>query len=184
MADDQTVSFTSAQIEVIRAGVRTRAAALNARGLRGLDRIEIEVTGPLAYVARNPHEAEGMMAIGEPVARGGVGSGNSPLSHFLTGAASCLLNQFIRLAVADGLPLSFSGARVRGEFRREPGGAFERIATEVIASGHIDETTAATLVERAEAFCYVHNTLRRSVAMTTTLVVDGRVLVAHESAPS
>jgi uncharacterized OsmC-like protein len=47
------------------------------------------------------------MSVGEPVERGGSGEGTGPLSHFLTGAGSCLLNQFVRIAIAEGYDLAF-----------------------------------------------------------------------------
>jgi hypothetical protein len=53
-----------------------------------------------------------------------------------------------------------SGAHLRGEFGRAPGGAFEQIVTEVHASGTLDEELAGSLIERAERLRYVHNTLR------------------------
>jgi uncharacterized OsmC-like protein len=156
--------FTPAQVAVIREGLRRRSAKADLPGLRGLDRIEIEVVDGLEYRAKNPHEA-GMMRIGEPAARGGTGEGSSPLSHMLAGAAGCLLNQFIRVTVADGLPLRFTG--------------LERITTEVRGEGSLGEgptgdAAAQDLVERAEELCYIHVTLRRTLQMTTVLMLDGR----------
>jgi uncharacterized OsmC-like protein len=170
--------FTPAQVAVIREGLRRRSAKADLPGLRGLDRIEIEVVDGLEYRAKNPHEA-GMMRIGEPAARGGTGEGSSPLSHMLAGAAGCLLNQFIRVTVADGLPLRFTGAASRVEFSRAVGGALERITTEVRGEGSLGEgptgdAAAQDLVERAEELCYIHVTLRRTLQMTTVLMLDGR----------
>lgn len=142
--------------------------------MRALERIEIEVVEGLSYVARNPHEPDGRMDVGEPADRGGTGQGNSPLSHFLVGAAACLLNQFIRVAVAEGYSVRFTAARARGEFRRQPGGGFERISCEIEAEGEVADETAAALTERAERLCYVHSTLSRAVEMTTILRLNGR----------
>jgi uncharacterized OsmC-like protein len=164
-------------------GIRRRERAAPST-VHGLDRVEITIVEGLTYAARNPAEPESAMRIGEPVERGGDGTGSSPLSHFLTGVGACLLNQFVRLCVADGIGLRFAGASVRGEFGREVGGAFRRIACEVHASGPIEPGDAAALVERAERFCYVHQTLRRSVEMTTTLVVDGVAVARHRDGPS
>jgi uncharacterized OsmC-like protein len=170
--------FTPAQVALIREGLARRSAKEDPAGLRGLDRIEVEVIEGLEYRAWNPHES-GRMRIGEPVARGGAGEGSSPLSHVLAGAAACLLNQFIRVAVADGLPLRFTRATSRAEFSRAVGGGFERITTVVNGQGSLGEGSAGddaarTLVERAEQLCYIHVTLRRAVEMTTVLVLDGR----------
>ena len=168
---------------IIAEGIRHREEHRDPATMRGVDRIEITVAEGLSYEARNPHEPDGAMRVGEPIARGGDGSGASPLSHFLTGAGSCLLNQFVRVAITERLPLRFLGASVRGEFRREAGGRIQRIACEVHATGSIDESTAEALMVRAERLCYVHQTLVAAVEMTTTLVVDGRTVAHHVDGP-
>jgi uncharacterized OsmC-like protein len=172
MDDRDPRGFTPAQVESIRAGVRHRESTIDRAGLRGLDQVEITVLEGLEYRARNPHEA-GMMQVGEPVDRGGTGEGSSPLSHFLTGAASCLLNQFIRSSVADDLPVRFTGAGARVEFSRAVGSGFERITVQIQGLGTLSTSEAQALVARAEQLCYIHVTLRRVVRMTTILVLDG-----------
>lgn len=169
---------------VIGDGIRRREGRGDPAGMRGIDRIEIAVVDRLAYEARNPHEPDGLMRIGEPVERGGSGVGASPLSHFLTGVGACLLNQFVRVSIAEGYPLAFSGASVRGQFRREVGGAFQRIRCEVRGSGSIADETARELTRRAERLCYVHRTLVATVEMTTVLVLDGREAVHSVEGPA
>ncbi len=176
--------FSTEQAEIIRDGIRWRESTQDPIGLRGLNRIDVEVIDGLAYEARNPHEPDELMRVGERVERGGTGRGAGPLSHFLTGAGACLLNQFIRIAVAEGYSVTFAGATVKGEFRRNPGGAFERIACEISAAGEISDPVAEQLTERAERLCYVHSTLSRVVEMTTILVVDGRERVRRVSGPA
>jgi uncharacterized OsmC-like protein len=170
--------------EVIRSGVRAREAADRRTGLRGLYRIDIRVVEGLAYEARNPLEPDAIMRIDEPVDRGGSGHGASPLSHFLSGVGACLLNQFIRLAVADDVPVTFAGAAVRGEFGRESGGTFERIVCVIRGVGDLPDDAAERLVERAERLCYVHCTLSRVVEMTTVLELDGRERVRRVVGPA
>jgi uncharacterized OsmC-like protein len=172
MATHDRWGFTAAQAELVRASLNRRTATTDREGLRGIDRVEIEVIEGLDYRAANPHEA-GQMRIGEPVERGGAGEGNSPLSHVLAGAASCLLNQFIRACVVEGPPVRFAGASTKGEFSRAVGGGFERITTEIRAEGELTDGQARALLERAEELCYIHVTLRKAVQMTTVLVVDG-----------
>jgi uncharacterized OsmC-like protein len=175
--------FKSAQVTVIRDGLARRRTTQDRAGLRGLDRIEIDVLEGLEYEARNPHEA-GRMRIGEPVDRGGSGEGSSPLSHVLAGAAACLLNQFIRLAAADDLGVRFAGTRSRVEFSRAVGGGFERIVTEIHGEGPMNAAAAESLVRAAEEHCYIHVTLRRAVAMTTVLVLDGEERVTSTAGPA
>lgn len=176
--------LTHDQVEAIRLGLRRRETSRDPANLRGLDRVEIEVVEGLSYVARNPHEPDGRMVVGEPIERGGTGRGASPLSHFLAGAAACLLNQFIRAAVTEDHPVRFTGARARAEFSRAPGGGFQRISCEVAAEGEMSEATARALVERAERLCYVHCTLARVVEMTTILQVNGRELARRVNGPA
>jgi uncharacterized OsmC-like protein len=172
MSERDDRGFTPDQIDGIRAGIQHRRTTTDRAGLRGLDRVEIEVLEGLEYRATNPHEA-GTMRIGEPVARGGTGEGSSPLSLVLAGASSCLMNQFIRSSVADDLPVRFTGASVKGEFSRAVGGGFERITAEFRAEGSLTDDQARDLVETAERLCYIHVTLRQAVQMTTVLIVDG-----------
>jgi uncharacterized OsmC-like protein len=169
---------------VIATGVRHREEHRDPTTMRGLDRVEISVADLLRYEAQSPREPDGRMRIGEPEERGGDGSGASPLSHFLTGAGSCLLNQLVRCAIAEDLPLEFLGASVRGEFRREAGGRFERIGCEVRAAGTIDVERAEALLARAERLCYIHQTLVAAVEMETSLVVDGREMARHVAGPA
>ena len=172
MTERDRWGFTPAQAETVRESLRRRTVTTDREGLRGLDRVEIEVIEGLEYEARNPHEA-GRMRIGEPVGRGGTGEGSSPLSHVLAGAASCLLNQFIRSSLVDGLPVYFTGAASKGEFSRAVGGGFERITTEIRGEGQLTDGEARSLLERAEQLCYIHVTLRKAVQMMTVLVIDG-----------
>ena len=168
---------------IIAEGIRRREESRDPATMRGIDRVEIVVRDGLSYEARNPHEPDSVMRVGEPIDRGGDGSGASPLSHFLTGAGACLLNQFVRVSITEGLPLSFEGASVRGEFRREAGGRIQRLTCEVRATGSVDEASAEALMARAERLCYVHQTLVGSVEMTTVLVVDGQTVARHVSGP-
>jgi uncharacterized OsmC-like protein len=177
------MTWTADQVEAIRHGLRAREHAADPAGMRRIDRIEIEVVGGLEYEARNPAEPDGLMRIGEPIERGGTGRGASPLAHFLTGVAACLLNQFVRVVVAEGYPVTFTGTSVRGEFRREPGQGFERIRCEIRADGSLDSATAEALVERAERLCYVHCTLSRVIEMTTVLVVGNTAVVTRVAGP-
>jgi uncharacterized OsmC-like protein len=113
------------------------------------------------------------MRVGEPVDRGGLGVGSSPLSLVLAGATSCLMNQFIRSSVADDIPVRITGASAKGEFSRVVGGGFERITVELRGEGALSPDAARAYVEKAEQLCYIHVTLRRAVRMTTILILDG-----------
>jgi uncharacterized OsmC-like protein len=180
MNDRSGPGFSEEQREIIRDGVRKRESAHDPVGMRGLNQIEVVVLEGLEYTARNLAE-DVTMNVGEPADRGGTGHGASPLSHFLTGAGACLLNQFIRVSVTEDYPLAFAKASVRGEFRRESGGGMVRMACEIRAEGEIGDREAQDLVERAERLCYIHVTLTRAIEMTTVLVVNDRERVRRVS---
>ena len=169
--------------EIIRKGVRSREALNDPERIRGIHRITIEVEEGLRYRAKAAGETPHAMIVDEPPERGGTGAGESPLAHFLTGAGSCLLNQYIRVAVADGLDVTFTSMNVRGDARRDVGGGFEHIQQELFAEGTISEEAMAVLAERAEGFCYVHNTLKGSVKITTVVNLNGREVVRRVSEP-
>lgn len=173
---------TPEQVDAIRAGVRQREAIRDPSRVRGVNRIEIEVRGSLAYEARNVSEPIGVMRIDEPEDRGGNGTGATPLSHFFAGVGACLLNQFIRVSLTEDYPIKFDRALVRGEFGRNVGGRIERITTEVQAHGTLPSDGVDRLIERAEGLCYVHNTLSAATNMTTVLYLDGVEAGRHESA--
>lgn len=174
---------TPEQAKQIRDGLRRRETACDPRGMRGLDLVEINVVGVLAYEARDASEHGAVMVVSEPPERGGIGGGSSPLSHFLAGAGSCLFNQFVRVAIAEGYPVHFLSTTVRGEFRREAGGKFQRIRYEIHAEGDVAGVPLDSLVERAERLCYVHNTLRPTVEMTTRLHLNGELVHERHSRP-
>jgi len=52
---------TAERLEAIRSGLQRREATNDPAGMRGLERIEVEVVGGLEYEARNPHEPNGSM---------------------------------------------------------------------------------------------------------------------------
>jgi uncharacterized OsmC-like protein len=164
---------TPQQIDAIRSGVRNREAIHDSSQVRGLNRIEIQVRGTFAYEARNLSEPIGGMSIDEPEDRGGDGTGPTPLSHFFAGVGACLLNQFIRVSISEDYSIAFEKAHVRGEFGRNVGGRIERITTEVYGHGSLSSAEVDPLIARAEALCYVHNTLAPATAMTTILYMNG-----------
>lgn len=171
--DQKRPTPTPEQLDAIIAGVRQREAIRDPSRIRGVNRIEIEVRDTLAYEARNVSEPIGVMKIDEPEDRGGGGTGATPLSHFLAGAGACLLNQFIRVSIAEDYPITFVRAVVRAEFGRNVGGRIEQITTEVHADGTLPSDEIDRLIERAEALCYVHNTLASATSLTTILSLDG-----------
>jgi len=112
----------------------------------------------------------------EPPERGGTGQGLPPLAHFVAGAASCLLTQYAKLAIAKDVQLSSMKAVARGHFDRRVGGAFTDIIYEIAMESAADEDTIRAIAREAELMCYAHNTLKNVVRMQTHLTLNGRRL--------
>ena len=170
-------------VEIIRKGVEGREALNDPERIRAIYRIAIEVDEGLRYNATRAGEARFVTVVDEPTERGGTGMGEGPLTHFLIGAGSCLLNQYIRVAVAEGLDVTFTSMNVRGDARRDVGGRFEHFQQELFAEGTASEEAMARLAERAEGLCYVHNTLKDAVKITTVVHLNGQEVVRRVSEP-
>ena len=177
------MAMSTETVEIIRKGVEGREALNDPERIRGIHRVAIQVEEGLRYRATRPGEARFATIVDEPTERGGTGQGEGPLFHFLTGAGSCLLNQYIRLAVAEGLDLTFTSMNVRGDARRDVGGGFEHIQQELFAEGTVSAEAMVRLAERAEGFCYVHNTLKSAVKITTVVHLNGQEVVRRVSDP-
>lgn len=177
------MSFTTAQIANIREGIRARESRQPSDLVRGLERVEVTRIDGLHYEAVEVHGSGSVMIVDEPAERGGTDDGSTPIGHFLCGVGACLLNQVVRCAVADELPAAFTSARVRGEFSRAVGGGFSRISVELHGDGELAPEEAETLLHRAEALCYIHQTLARAVELTTALVLGGARLATATSRP-
>ncbi len=169
--------------EIITEGVAQREALIEQDGLRGLIRVEIEPVDTLTYHARPTAESEFTLVVDEPVDRGGGNKGPSPLVYFLTGIGACLLSQFVRVGIARGVDLSYKEMRLKGERDRRVGGGFQHITQEIYAEGPASEDEVRALSEEAEAFCYVHVTLRRAVKMTLVVHLNGNEVVRRVSEP-
>ncbi len=169
--------------ETIRKGIEEREHTPNDPTIRGLVRVDIQVSEGLTYHAQTPSEPQFTMTIDEPQERGGGGQGPSPLVYFLTGAASCFLNQFIRIGIAKDIDLEFTEMHVRGERDRGVGGAFQHSTQEVHAQGSASQAEVEALTTQARAFSYVHATVRKAVTMATVVHVDGVEAVRRTSEP-
>lgn len=178
------MTWSARQIDIIRHGIRDRLTRRPASNIRGIHRIDVRVEERLQYEAESRNEPGLRMIIDEPADRGGSGRGPGPISHFLTGAATCLLNQFIRVSVSEGYDVTFTGAELRAEFSRGRGGRFEYISSTIEARGTLPRGGAEELLSQAEALCYIHNTLKAAVRMSTVLKLNGDVVAAHEGQSS
>jgi len=112
----------------------------------------------------------------EPKERGGSNAGPSPLSYFIGGALACLINQYVRLAVIEGVEIEDLEATVRGHFERKVVRAFTHIFYDIRIKSTEDADRIKMLSKKAEASCYAHNTLKKAVEMTTNIYLNDQLL--------
>lgn len=177
------MAVSAEQLEQVRNGVIEREEAVDPESLRRLIRVEINPVELFTYEAHSPAEPLLKMMIDEPKARGGAEQGPSPTTYFLTGSAACLLNQFLRVNIAEGLNLHFTQMQAKGEFQRKVGGGFVSITQEIYAEGSASQEALEKLTEKAESFCYVHMTLNKVLKMTTVLYLNGTEVVRQVTGP-
>lgn len=173
----------SALVEIVRKGVEDRAKVPSPDPFPRVLRVEIEPIEHLTYRVRPTAEPHFEFYVDEPTERGGRDQGPSPITYFLTGVGSCLLNQFIRLAIARELPISVSSMTVKGVFERTVGGGFKEIVSELHIEGDATADGLKELAVDAEGYCYIHNTLSKAVRMTTELYLNGDHVATRVAGP-
>jgi len=139
----------------------------------GTQRIDIKLVEQLRFRASSGRFT---FTIDEPRERGGAGEGLPPLAYFLAGAASCLLTQYVKLAIAKGVPLESMKTVARGHFDRRAGGAFKNMIYEIAIESTADEDVIRAIAREAEMMCYAQNTLKKAVCMQTNLTLNGKPL--------
>ena len=137
----------------------------------GGQRINIELIEHLRFRASFGKYS---FTIDEPPERGWTGAGLPPLSFFLAGAASCLMTQYAKLAIAEDVTLKSMRATARGHFDRRIRGASEDVIYEIEIESPASEDTIRKIAREAEQYsqvmCYAH----KSVHMQTNLSLNGK----------
>jgi uncharacterized OsmC-like protein len=127
-----------------------------------VDRLHFEASfGPFSF------------AIDEPPERGGSDKGLPPLAYFLAGAASCLMTQYMKVAEEKRIQIDSMETIARGHFDRRIGGAFTDIEYDINIRSPCDADQMKSLMDEAEAMCYAHNTLKKTVLMKTKVTLNG-----------
>lgn len=139
----------------------------------GTQRIDIQLVEQLQFRASFGRHS---FTIDEPPERGGTDAGLPPLAHFVAGAASCLVTQYAKLAIAREIPVQSMKAVARGHFDRRKGGAFTDMIYEISIESSADDSQIREMAREAESMCYAHNTLNKTVRMQTKLTLNGKAL--------
>lgn len=124
------------------------------------------------------------LVVDEPPQRGGTDAGPTPLEYFLTGALTCLLNQFIKLAMARRLAIENVRGSVRAHVHYAVDGDLSDFVFDVHVEGTESHETIETLARDAERYCYVHATLKRAVPLTVRVFLNGALALEHTAGPT
>lgn len=158
--------------QAVLADLESRRAA--APGTLAADRVTVDWVGPGTAPFR-VRKRSFEFVVDEPVERGGTDTAPNPLAYFLGGAAACLANHYVSLAIADGITLRSLSVTALGHFDRVlVGGAFRDVRYDVRIDTDESDETIRDLAARADVTCFASNTLANAgVVLTTRLVVNG-----------
>ncbi len=128
------------------------------------------------------HEAKAhdfILMVDEPPERGGTNMGLHPLGYFVLGCASCFLTQLARTTIIrnykiDTLEMTALAHYDRGELRR-----FTDIVYNVRLTGSETKEKAIRLLHEAEERCFVHQTLKFALPLTSNLSLNGEDIASH-----
>src|SRR5215213_7911367 len=96
-------------------------------GEMAADRVVVDWIGPGTGPFR-VRKRDFEFTVDEPLERGGADTAPNPLAFFLAGAASCLANHYVSLAIAEGFFLTRLSVTAVGHFDRVLiGGSFRDI---------------------------------------------------------
>jgi uncharacterized OsmC-like protein len=146
-------------------------------GTMAADRVVVDWIGPGTGPFR-VRKRDFEFTVDEPLERGGADTAPNPLAFFLAGAASCLANHYVSLAIHDELSLTGLGIAAVGHFDRVlVGGAFRDITYDVRIETAGPFDGAHDLAQRADAMCFASNTLvNAGVLLTSRVRVNGTVV--------
>jgi uncharacterized OsmC-like protein len=146
-------------------------------GVMAADRVVVDWIGPGTGPFR-VRKRDFEFTVDEPLERGGADTAPNPLAFFLAGAASCLANHYVSLAIHDGLALTGLSIAAVGHFDRVlVGGAFRDITYDVRIETADPFDGALELAERADAMCFASNTLvNAGVLLTSRVRLNGTVV--------
>ena len=141
------------------------------------DRVVVDWIGPGTGPFR-VRKRDFEFTVDEPLERGGADTAPNPLAFFLAGAASCLANHYVSLAIAEDLFLSQLRVTAVGHFDRVlMGGAFRDINYDVKIETQAPVERVRDLAGRADNMCFASNTLvNAGVALTSRIRVNGTVV--------
>lgn len=160
--------------ELVRAPVRDGKAIGTVRvDLKNLDHLHHE------------GKTEGFtLNVDEPKERQGTGSGPSPLAYFLFGAASCFLNQMVHVADYNKFRIDGVDIVARAHFDRAGSRKFIDFTYDVSLTSPESKEKSIELLNLAEERCYIHQTLKSTLPLTSNLTLNGMRVMSHTVGPN
>jgi putative redox protein len=112
----------------------------------------------------------------EPAERGGTDTAPNPLAYFISGLGFCQAVHFAGEAVRNNITLSSLENAVRGKFDRGKSRRFLEFVYDLRIESPDPPEKIRAMVENAEKFCFVSNTLARSAKLTGNVYLNGNLL--------
>lgn len=142
-------------------------------------------------ISSNNSESKFTFTIDEPPDRGGTNTGLHPLGHFVIGAAACFFNQLVKVAMVWKLNFDSMEITAIAHVRRKPQEhqesnvrEFTDFTYDVRLTGSEEIQTLEKLVVEGENRCYVHQTLKKAIPLTTNLFLNGTQVLSHTVGPN
>ncbi len=121
--------------------------------------------------------------IDEPAERGGTNTAPAPLNYFIMGAASCFLMQLVKVSMMKNLNVDGIEVIARGHLERVKKRKFTDIIYDITLIGSESPGNATELLHQAEEMCFVHQTLKDAIPVTSNMSLNGTPLTSHTLGP-
>ena len=146
----------------------------------GTTRVEIRNLEKVHHEARS---GEFSFQIDEPPERGGTNKGLHPLGYFVTGAASCFLTQLSKVSMTKGYNVEGLEITARAHYDTSVSRQFTDIVYDVRMTGKLGREEAMILLHDAEKMCFVHQTLKHVIPLTSNLSLNGEFVISSAVGP-
>lgn len=141
----------------------------------------------LKYVEQMRFEAKCFgftFPIDEPPERGGTNVAPDPLAFFVTGAASCFLNQIARVVMIKNHSIDDIEMIARAHWDRANAREFTDMIYDIRLTGSESKERAIELLHDAEKRCFTHRTLSRAIPMTSNVYLNGTLITTNTIGPA
>jgi putative redox protein len=166
-----------------QAAVKHREAtttSTDAEFLRGTTRVDIKL---LEDVRSEASMRQFTWLSDEPAERGGQDTAPNPLSYFVSGLGFCQAVHFAGEAARQELAINSLEITLRGRFDRGAERRFLEFIYDLRVESPEPPERIREMVETAERFCYVSNTLARSAQLTGNVFLNSEPLFTLTRGP-